>query len=59
MQAGEEDPEDGQLVPGAEDEETQPAGQPEQQSQPYDVPTKGAFWLHDDRYGGGDGGRWG
>ncbi|KAK9846920.1 hypothetical protein WJX84_011053 [Apatococcus fuscideae] len=54
-QGGEEDPEDGQLGDG--DSEAPPGAPAERQPQPYDVPTKGTFWLHDDRHGGGDGRR--
>ncbi|GFH15573.1 Btz domain-containing protein [Haematococcus lacustris] len=35
---------------GEQEDAQQPAAQPPKPRQPYDVPTTGAFWLHDDRF---------
>lgn len=52
MHAGYES--DGEEGEGADDEEkpVAPARPPRKVLEPYEVPTSGAFWMHDDR--GGD-----
>ena len=69
--AGGEDLEDGELrgeggAEGEDGEEGEGAGEddggvrrerrPPPPKEPYEVPTSGAFWMHDDRQGGEDGG---
>lgn len=51
---GEEEEEEGEEGEGEEGpvgaEEPAPAPPPRRRLQPFEVPTSGAFWLHDDRF---------